>query len=289
MVFGNLRKAEIHKKCLRDARDPALKIAAAQIHPQFTQPDKNRNIIRRYCKRAAQQNVDLIVFPELCITGYNFSSKKQLEAFAEPVPDGPTTQLWIELAKEHNMIIVGGLAEQGRREGIYNSAAIVGPDQFLGCYQKIHLFANEKDWFLPGSQPPRVWKLPSGTIGVLVCFDWAFPEVSRILMLEGCDVLCLPSNLILPYAQRIMLARSIENRFFTLVANRIGTENNLTFTGQSQITNPYGEILARSPLNRTGLLIADIDPKKARNKNLTSANNIIQDRRIDLYQRLLQR
>ena len=271
-----------------------MKIAAAQIHPQFTQPDKNRNTIRRYCKRAAQQDVDLIVFPELCITGYNFSSKKQVEAFAEPVPEGPTTQLWIELAKEHNMIIVGGLAEQGRREGIYNSAVIVGPDQFLGCYQKIHLFANEKDWFLPGSQPPRVWKLPSGAIGVLVCFDWAFPEVSRILMLEGCEILCLPSNLVLPYAQRVMVARSIENRMFTVLANRIGTEtsagrNPITFTGRSQITNPVGDILARGSTTRSGLIIAEIQPQKAQNKFLTRQNHIIDDRRVELYQRLCNR
>ncbi|MFX1299989.1 MAG: nitrilase-related carbon-nitrogen hydrolase [Promethearchaeota archaeon] len=268
-----------------------MKVAAAQIHPQFAQPDKNRTIIQRYCRQAAQQDVDLIVFPELCITGYNFSSKKQVEAFAEPVPEGPTTQQWIELAKEYNMIIVGGLVEQGRSGDIYNSAAIVGPDQFFGCYQKIHLFANEKDWFLPGSQPPRIWKLPTATIGVLVCFDWAFPEVSRILMLEGCEILCLPSNLVLPYAQRVMVARSIENRMFTLLANRIGTEisadcSPITFTGRSQITNPLGDILARGSKTQSGLVIAEIHPQKAQDKFLTRQNHIIDDRRVELYQRL---
>lgn len=268
-----------------------MKVAAAQIHPQFAQPEKNRNLILRYCKRAAQQDVDLIVFPELCVTGYNFSSREQVESFAEPVPEGPTTQLWIELAKEHDLIIVGGLAEQGKKGGIYNSAAIVAPDQFLGCYQKIHLFANEKQWFFPGLQPPRVWKLPSVAIGVLVCFDWAFPEASRILMLEGCEILCLPSNLVLPYAQRVMVARSIENRMFTVLANRIGTEitagrNPITFTGRSQITNPMGDILVRGSKTRTGLVIAEIQPQKAQDKYLTRQNHIIDDRRTELYQRL---
>lgn len=271
-----------------------MKVAAAQIHPQFTHPERNRNLIRRYCKRAAQQAVDLIVFPELCTTGYNFSSKEQVESFAEPVPEGPTTQLWIELAKEHNMIIVGGIAEQGKTGGIYNSAAIVAPDQFLGCYQKIHLFANEKEWFLPGSQPPLVWKLPSAAIGVLVCFDWAFPEASRILMLEGCEILCLPSNLVLPYAQRVMVARSIENRMYTVLANRIGTEissgrSPITFTGRSQITNPIGDILGRGSRTRSGLVIAEIQPQKAQDKFLTRQNHIIDDRRVELYQRLCNR
>lgn len=265
-----------------------MRVAAAQIRPRFAEPVKNRRLLQQYCRKAGEREVDLLVFPELCVTGYNFSSKTQVAHLAEPFPEGLTIQLWEDYAQQYNMIIVGGLAEK-TAEGLFNSAAIVGPDGFQGSYQKIHLFFKEKKWFLPGKDPPGIWKFQSVTLGVLVCFDWAFPEVSRILMLEGCDVLCLPANLILPHAQRTMLARSIENRFFTLLANRIGTENKLTFTGHSQITNPQGEILVRSPPNRTGLLIADIDPKKARNKNLTSTNNIIQDRRIDLYQRLLQR
>ncbi len=264
-----------------------MKVAAAQIHPRFGRPEDNRVITRRYCQRAAQQGVRLVVFPELCTTGYNFSRKKDLLKFAEPVPKGPTTQLWMNLAKTHRIIIVGGLAELGGEGEIFNSAVAVGPKGFIDCYRKLHLFGSEGRLFSPGSHIPQVHSLMGFKFGMIVCFDWAFPELSRILMLEGCEVLCQPANLVLPLAQRVMIARSIENRIFTITANRVGTERTLTFTGRSQITNPSGDVLVRGRVKRPQLLVAEINPAEARNKNLTPTNNIIADRRVELYKRLV--
>ena len=265
-----------------------LKIAAVQMHPRFAQPEKNRFLLQRYCDKAAKQEVDLLVFPELCVSGYNFKSKDQVLKLAEAVPDGPSTALLIELAEEHHMSIVAGISEITTKSMLFNSAVALSPKGFLGKYRKIHLFAREKEWFLPGTNPPHVWPIPGARIGVLVCFDWAFPEASRILMLEGCEILCLPANLVLPYAQRTMVARSIENRIFTVLANRIGSERTLTFTGRSQITDTHGKVLVRGGTKRTGLIKAEINPKQARDKYLTRTNHIIEDRRIELYQRLLQ-
>ncbi len=264
-----------------------MKVAAAQIRPQFASPDENRSLIGRYCRRAAQRGVQLLVFPELCVTGYNFTSRKELAPLAEPVPEGPTTQLWLNLAQTHQMIIVGGLAELGKRNQIYNSAVVAGPEGFLGSYRKLHLFGSEHELFSPGNQIPSVYTLPGVKLGVMVCFDWAFPELARILMLEGCEVLCHPANLVLPLAQRVMIARSIENRIFSITANRVGTEGKLEFTGQSQIINPNGDILTRGRSRRPQLLVAEINPAKARNKNLTPTNNIVTDRRVKLYKRLI--
>jgi predicted amidohydrolase len=266
-----------------------MKVAAAQIHPRFANPEVNRKILQRTIRRAGAQDVDLIVFPELCVTGYNFTSFEQVQTIAEPVPNGATTQLFVELAQEHGMIIVAGLAERESPTRVFNSAVIVGPDEKVGSYRKIHLFAREKEWFTPGQHPPQVWKVSGVMVGVLVCFDWAFPEASRILMLKGCEILCLPANLVLPYAQRTMIARSIENRFFTILANRVGSERTLTFTGHSQITNTQGDVLVKGSLKRPGLLTTEIDPVKAQDKFLTRENHIIHDRRIELYQRLLQK
>ncbi len=246
-------------------------------------------MIRRYCKKAGSREIDLIVFPELCASGYNFSSIAQVQSLAEVIPDGPTTQLLIQLAKQYSLTIVAGIAEQGLDNRFYNSAVVIGPQGFLGRYRKMHLFAREKEWFYPGNAPPQVWSTSKAIIGALVCFDWAFPEAARILMLEGCEILCLPANLVLPYAQQAMITRSIENRIFTIVANRIGTERKLTFTGRSQITSPTGTILARGRTQRTGLFLAKIEPQKAKDKFLTKTNHIIKDRRIELYERLLYR
>ncbi|MFX1563446.1 MAG: nitrilase-related carbon-nitrogen hydrolase [Promethearchaeota archaeon] len=266
-----------------------MNVAAAQIQPRLARPEENRAILGRYCKRAAKHDVQVLVFPELCATGYVISSKTELMRLAEPVPDGPTTQLWLEAAAAHQMIIVGGLAELGGDGKVYNSAAVVGPNGFLGCYRKLHLFDREKRLFEPGNQAPKVYRTPNVTLGVLVCFDWAFPEASRILMLEGCELLCHPANLVLPFAQRVMIVRSIENRFFTITANRLGKEKDLTFHGHSQITNCRGEIMAKGSSNRPQLLIAKIDPSEARDKYLTPSNHIIQDRRVTFYKRLLEK
>jgi predicted amidohydrolase len=229
-----------------------------------------------------------MVFPELSVTGYNFASRKMLEPLAEPVPDGPTTRLWLELAQTHDMIIAGGLAELGTDGQLYNSAVVVGPHGFAGCYRKLHLFSRERDLFAPGSEPPPVFRFSDVALGVMVSLDWAFPEVARILMLEGCEVVCHPANLVLPYAQQVMVTRGIENRIFTITANRVGVERNLTSLGRSQITNCSGKILARGPRDQPRLIVAEIDPREARNKQLTSTNNILADRRIPAYQRLLQ-
>jgi predicted amidohydrolase len=266
-----------------------MKVAAAQMHPKFAEPEANRKIIRRTIQRARSEDIDLIVFPELCVSGYNFTSFAQVQEIAEPVPDGPTTLLLQTLAKEHGMVIVAGLAEYESTTRLYNSAVVVGPNGFVASYRKIHLFAREKEWFTPGQIAPQVWKVLGTKLGVLVCFDWAFPEASRILMLEGCEVLCLPANLVLPYAQRTMIARSIENRLFTILANRVGSERTLTFTGHSQITDTHGEILAKGSLKKSELISADINPTQARDKFLTRTNHIVEDRRIDLYTRLLQK
>jgi predicted amidohydrolase len=266
-----------------------MKVAAVQMHPRFGNPKRNRGMIRRYCQKAASREIDLVVFPELCVSGYNFSSIAQVRSLSEVVPDGLTTQLLIEQAEQYSLTIVAGIAEQGLDNRFYNSAVIIDPNGFLGKYRKMHLFAREKEWFSPGDKPPRVFSTPRAIIGVLVCFDWAFPEASRILMLEGCEILCLPANLVLPYAQQAMITRSIENRIFTVVANRIGTERTLRFTGRSQITSPKGDILARGGTQRTGLFMAKVNPKQAKDKFLTKTNHVIEDRRIELYDRLLLR
>ncbi|MFX1319282.1 MAG: nitrilase-related carbon-nitrogen hydrolase [Promethearchaeota archaeon] len=265
-----------------------MKVAAAQMHPRFAQPEKNRVLVKRYCKRAGKQDVDLLVFPELCISGYNFTSKDQVFNLAESIPDGPTTTSLIKLADQYQLTLVMGIAEREGPNKAFNSSVIIDPRGYVGKYRKIHLFAREKEWFHAGNDPPKVWNLGKAIIGVLVCFDWAFPEVTRILMLEGCEILCLPANLVLPYAQRTMIARSIENRIFTILANRIGTERTLTFTGRSQITDIQGKILARGGKDRTGIIVAEINPRQAQNKMLTHTNNIITDRRVDLYHRLLK-
>lgn len=234
-----------------------------------------------------QVDADLIVLPELFTSGYQFVSQEELQRLAEPVPDGPTTERLIDLAQRRRLHLVAGLPEQAGAR-CYNSAVIVGPSGFLGCYRKTHLFFEETLFFTPGDTGFRVWDIGPAKIGVMICFDWYYPEAARSLALQGADVLCHPSNLVLPNCPDSMPVRCLENRVFAVTCNRIGREARggkkpLTYIGSSEIVGPNGVILHRAPRDKEDLTIIDIDPTEARNKHLTPYNDLLRDRRPPLY------
>jgi len=180
---------------------------------------------------------DLIVLPELSNSGYLYSEPGELAPFGE-VNDGsgPFLSTIQSLADQIGGVIVSGFAEKSK-EGLYNSAAAVGGGGVIAVYRKIHLFANEKKLFLPGNKGLRIFNHKGTPIGMMVCFDWIFPEVSRTLGLNGARIIAHPSNLILPFCQQAMTTRSLENGVFSITTNRYGEEHlgsqSLTFTGCS--------------------------------------------------------
>jgi|Deesub1362B_J571_1020462.scaffolds.fasta_scaffold05936_2 predicted amidohydrolase len=265
-----------------------MRIGIYQFAPVFG--DREANL--RRIESAVTEPVDLLVLPELCTTGYQFVDQKEVYSVAEEVPGGPTTRHLVKLARRINGAVVAGLAEKDD-EKIYNTAVVVTPHGYIGKYRKLHLFFEEKEFFLPGNLPLRVWDIGPARIGVMICFDWIFPEVARILALQGADILCLPANLVLPYCQSAMVVRSIENRVFAVVANRIGTETRggkqpLTFTGKSQVSSPKGNVLLQAPAEGEGFYTVDVDPSQARDKQITSRNHLFQDRRPEYYGLLAQ-
>jgi predicted amidohydrolase len=135
-------------------------------------------------------------------------------------------------SKANKKHIVTGFNESENRL-LYNSAILIGPEGIVGKYRKLHLFMNEKKYFQPGNLGLPVFEVLGIKMGMLVCFDWMFPEVWRIMAMQGAQLICHPSNLVLPYAQKAVTTHAINNRIFIATANRIGTEGDLTFTGQS--------------------------------------------------------
>lgn len=235
-------------------------------------------------------DIDLLVLPELAFSGYDFRDCDELASLAESFEDGSTRAFLRELARARNMVVVAGYAER-TPDGCYNAAMLVQPDGTAHNYRKIHLFNREQDVFLPGDAPPPVIDTAIGRIGMMICFDWFFPETARCLALGGADIIAHPSNLVLPWCQQAMFARSIENGVFTITANRIGTESrtdrSLTFTGGSQILNTRGEILAKAPLDTPALGCATLDPASARIKIVAERNDLLGNRRPNLYDGLL--
>ncbi|MEW6365572.1 MAG: nitrilase-related carbon-nitrogen hydrolase [Acidobacteriota bacterium] len=266
------------------------KIGFAQFEPRFGETDANLRAVERLAAEAA--GADLLVFPELAVSGYEFVDRDELLSLAEPFGDGPTSVLARSLAILHNAALVIGYPESCG-EMLYNSCVIATPDGRLANYRKTHLFSRETVMFARGEAPPPVVQTPAGRVGVMVCFDWVFPEASRILALAGAQIIAHPSNLVLQFCQRVMFARSVENAVYSITANRIGTESRagrtLTFTGASQILSPQGELLAQAPTDAECVSIVTSDISRADDKRMTECNDLLADRRVELYGTLLDR
>ncbi len=260
-----------------------MKIGFVQFKPRFGDIDGN---LEQAAGLVRGTDADLLVLPELFNTGYVFTSKEEAIALGEEVPDGKTTRALCELAEETGTCIVGGLAERDG-ERVFNGAVMVSPDGYVGRYRKTHLFFEETLWFDPGDEEFTVYDIGICRVGIMICFDWFFPESMRILALKGADLVCHPSNLVLPFCQESMKTRCRENHVFAVTANRTGTETrgdrSLYFTGMSQITGADGTILSSAGEDSQEVKIVEIDPTEARNKNVNDYNNIFTDRRPDFY------
>jgi predicted amidohydrolase len=259
-----------------------MKVGYVQTSPKFGEKKVNFEEVRRLLVGI---KADLIVLPELFATGYNFISKEEALSLAES-QESETGQFLINVAKLTSSIIIGGFIEK-EEEKIFNAAIIASNEGIIGTYRKIHLYFKEKLWFSPGNQQLKVYDVNDVKIGVMICFDWIFPETARTLALNGADVIAHPSNLVLPYCQNAMVIRCLENRIFAITSNRIGEENrgsdNFQFTGKSQITSYNGEILSSAPKDETYVDFIEIDIKKARDKRLNDLNDIFKDRRPKYY------
>jgi predicted amidohydrolase len=264
-----------------------MRVAYVQMNCLFGQTEKN---IYKASELVESSPADLYVLPELFNTGYQFINRTELEELAEVIPSGITCQFLTRLAKRRNCYLVAGIAEKENAE-IYNSSVLVGPNGLLSIYRKIHLFDEEKLWFEPGDRPFQVISIGDICIGLMICFDWIFPEAMRSLSLNGASIICHSANLVLPYCQNAMITRCIENHVFAITANRIGTEKrrerSLTFTGQSQIVGPLGDVLVKSGPAVEEAVAVDIDPLMTWDKHITGRNHLFNDRRPDMYPGLL--
>jgi len=261
-----------------------MNVAVVQTDPTFGTVAKNIDQALSLMRTA---QADLYVLPELFASGYNFTSKAEARSLAEPFRQGSVFTALAGFARDRKATIVYGFAELDGDQ-VYNSATIISHDGTAGLYRKLHLFDREKLFFAPGNLPLRVFQTPVGPVGVMICFDWYFPESMRTLALRGAHIVAHPSNLVLPHCPDSMPVRCRENRVFAVTANRVGTEDrdgiSLSFIGQSQITSSRGEILARASASVAEIHTRTIDLNEARNKRLTGMNDLFEDRRPEFYE-----
>jgi predicted amidohydrolase len=255
-----------------------MRVGFLQFRPEFARREENLARVESYLSK---ERDGLIVLPELFSTGYNFSSKKKFFSLSEEIP-GRTTEFLGRIARKNNLYIVAGIAERDG-ERLFNSSCLISKSGIVMKYRKAHLFGREKLIFLPGAIPYEVCEIDGVKIGLLICFDWIFPEAMRSLALKGAQIICHSANLVLPYCQSAMVTRAIENRVFIITANRTGTEGDLKFTGKSQVVAPGGRILLKARRYEEVLIMTKINPEDAISKKVTSYNDLFKDRREELY------
>jgi predicted amidohydrolase len=265
---------------------PTLRVTVIQNSPQFGAPEKNRREVEDLLFSQNDPSAGLIVLPELFATGYQFVSQDEVDKLAEP-EKGPTFDFLSTLSKKTGAVVVGGLPIQ-REKGVSNGALVVLGDRLLASYDKIHLFDRERDFFLEGQSPLPIVETPFGPLGLMICFDWLFPEALRSLALSGATVVAHPANWVLPFGPQGMILRSVENRIFTVTANRVGVEERgglppLRYIGESQIISPKGEVIARAHSTRPEIITATIHPAEALSKKVADKSDFFEQRRPELY------
>jgi predicted amidohydrolase len=250
----------------------------------------NRRASLEAIKRAAADGAGLVVLPELCNSGYVFTDRSEAAAAAEAA-DGPTVTAWAEAAERNGVVVVGGFAESDRGD-LYNSAALVDPSGVRAVHRKLHLWNREKLVFLQGDEPPPLLDTAAGRIGVGVCYDLMFPELTRRLAVAGADVLAFPTNSPLlgpspgPWPMEVAVAATTAyvNRVFVAVADRCGKERGVEWVGGSVVAAPDGRLLAGPPGTDAGpvTVTADCELEEARDKRWGERNDVLGDRRGDV-------
>jgi len=241
-----------------------IKIALAQISCKRGDKAENIKKIESRVTRAKRQGADLVIFPELSLTGYTV--RDQIYELAETIPGHSTTVLE-KIAKETGIYIIFGMPELSEKTQatVYNAAVLVGPDGFVGKYRKMYLPTHsvfeDKRYFRPGYQT-AVFDTELGKIGLIICYDIFFPEVSRLARLKGAQlIVCISAS---PATRRtffetLTAARAIENTAFLAYVNLVGIEDGLQFWGGSRLVGPNGKTLVQAKYDEEDLVIGEIN------------------------------
>ena len=271
----------------------SIQVAAVQMAPELGQSERNSSAILAWLQKAADAGAKLVVFPECALSGYVFNRLEEALTVAEPIP-GPFSSRLQQVCVEHGIVAVVGLLESAGPY-IHNSALIMGPAGIIQVYRKTHLPVLGVDRFVQPGNSLNVVKSPVGMLGPLICYDLRFPEVPRILALQGAEILVHPTNWPRPSADFpdfVTQAAARASGVFLISANRVGEERGTTFLGRSQIIPPSGRPLVEAGDSGETIITAEIDLALAHQKKVVHIPGVYEldsfgDRRPELYQRLV--
>jgi predicted amidohydrolase len=273
-----------------------VRIAGVQMDVHLGQPAKNLARMLEFIGQTAREQALLTVFPECALSGYCFDSLEEARSHAEPVP-GPSTQRLAEACRELQSFAVMGMLEADGPQ-LFNACVLVGPSGIIGTYRKVHLPYLGIDRFTtPGDRGFPVWSCGPLRLGMGICYDAAFPEASRVMALDGADLIALPTNWP-PGAECtcevVINARALENHVYFLAVNRAGEERGFRFIGRSKACEPSGQTIVQARADGEEVFYADIDVALARRKRVIRVPKLHEidrfaDRRPEWYGRIMQK
>jgi len=243
-----------------------IKVALAQISCKVGDKAHNIHKMARYIAKARKENVELIIFPELSLTGYTM--RDMAYELAESIP-GPSTKKMEKLARQNNIYVIYGMVEKTLGTGavLHNTAVFTSPRGTIGRYRKTYLpthsIFEEKRYFRQGHEIP-VYSTDIGKIGIVICYDIFFPETARLLRLKGAELIaCISASPAIRrnYFETLTIARALENTVYLAYVNLAGIEDGLQFWGGSRLTTPNGKIAVQAKYDDEDLACALIDYK----------------------------
>lgn len=241
-----------------------IKLALAQISCKCGDKKENIKKMEKIVNKAKKQGANLIVFPELSLTGYVV--RDELYELAETI-HGSSVKAIKSIAKKTNSYIIFGMPElsEKTKATVYNAAVLIGPEGFIGKYRKMYLPTHsvfeEKRYFRPGYHA-AAFETKVGKIGLTICYDMFFPEVSRLTRLKGAQlIVCISASPAIrrTFFEVLTMARAIENTAFLAYVNLVGIEDGLQFWGGSRLVGPNGKILAQAKYDEEDLVMCDVD------------------------------
>jgi predicted amidohydrolase len=271
-----------------------ITLTAVQMEPKLMEIGSNLKKIIYQTQLAAHKESQLIIFPECALTGYVFTSRQEALPFMETIP-GHSTEELSKYCRQLNVHVILGLLEIDDGK-CFNAAVLIGPTGLLGKYRKVHLPYLGIDRFLDlGNQPFQIYKTEIGNIGIQICYDCNFPETSRVLALQGADILAIPTNW--PegrqkVAKNVVITRAFENKVHLIAVNRVGEERGTRFIGLSKIVNTSGDTVIEASGDHEETLYAEVNLTEARQKHIILKAgefefDFINDRRPNFYNEII--
>ncbi len=276
----------------------SVRIACAQLDLTVEDPSRNSQEGDAAIRDAINRGARIIVLPELATSGYMFESEAEARSRSERT-DGPTLTRWAALLEDSDAIVIAGFCELASDDNLYNSVALLTSSGVKHVYRKVHLWGDEKRSFQPGDRAPAVIRTPHGRIAVGICYDAYFPELARAVALSRAQLLVLPTNAPrnlpneppppasfgdTPMQIQIWSSIAHVNGMFVAGCDRCGPERGVEWIGGSAIIDNNGVVLDKHPEDfGAKILIADCNLSEADNKVRGSRNNLLDDRRPDVY------